>query len=368
MSAAKTPAAGLTDTGLTRTSNEDALLVEPPLYAVADGMGGHRAGEIASRVALEELMVNAPRRLDAKALGRAVRAANRAVLAAADKSRTRTGMGTTLTAAMVDGTRLAVAHVGDSRAYLLHDGQMERLTEDHSMVADLLRQGTISEDEARFHPQRSVITRALGSDANMVADTLEIDAEIGDRLILCTDGLTGMLSDQFISEILQAEASPESAARTLVDAANRAGGFDNISVVVVDVTGTSAADCAPHRGSAASGRRIAGRMLWIAAALALVTAAVWGAYAYARSRAYLIDEGGVVTVYRGVPGSFGGVSLHWRVRSTDIATDDLPLPVANRVRAGLTFDGVSAALARVEELRSSMPATPSPDASSTPSP
>ena len=120
MSAARQPAAGLTDTGLTRSGNEDALLIEPPLYAVADGMGGHRAGEIASRVAIEALVENAPRRVDAKALGRAVRAANRAVLEASEKSRTRAGMGTTITAVMVDGARLVVAHVGDSRAYLLH--------------------------------------------------------------------------------------------------------------------------------------------------------------------------------------------------------------------------------------------------------
>jgi serine/threonine protein phosphatase PrpC len=363
----RTPAAGLTDTGLTRTSNEDALLVEPPLYAVADGMGGHRAGEIASRVALQELLANAPRRADVKAIGRAVRAANRAVMDAAEKSRTRTGMGTTLTAAMVDGTRITVAHVGDSRAYLLHGGSLERLTEDHSMVADLLRQGSITEEEARFHPQRSVITRALGSDSSMVADVLEIEAEPGDRLLLCTDGLTGMLSDAYIAEILQAESNPDEAVRTLVDAANRAGGYDNITVVVVDLTSTLAQDYAPRRGSVASGRRLAGRLMWVAVAAALVGAAAWGAYAYASSRAYLIDEGGVVTVYRGVPGTFAGLSLHWRVRTTDIVVDDLDPPVAARLEEGLRFDGVTAALRRVDELKASLPTT-TPDATATPSP
>jgi len=360
-----TPAAGLTDTGLTRGSNEDGLLVEAPLYAVADGMGGHRAGEIASRVALEELLAAAPARLDAKALGRAVRAANRAVIAAAAKSRTRTGMGTTLTAAMVDGSRVAIAHVGDSRAYLLHEGCLERLTDDHSMVGDLIRQGTLTEEEARFHPQRSVITRALGSDPNMVADVFDVEASPGDRLLLTTDGLTGMLADDYIAEILVAERDPERAAQTLVDAANRAGGYDNITVVVVDLTGTPAKDYAPRRGTSASGRMLAARLLWVVAAAALVAAAAYGSFAYARSRAYLIDEGGVVTVYRGVPGSFAGVSLHWRIRATSIPVDRLELPVASRLRDGIPFDSVDAALERADQLESSVAPTSSPDASAT---
>jgi serine/threonine protein phosphatase PrpC len=366
--ASRTPAAGLTDTGLTRTSNEDALLIEPPLYAVADGMGGHRAGEIASRVALEALLANAPARLDAKALGRAVRAANREVIAAAAKSRGRTGMGTTLTAAMVDGASMAVAHVGDSRAYLLHDGRLERLTDDHSMVGDLIREGTLTEEEARFHPQRSVITRALGSDPNMVADVFEVEGSPGDRLLLTTDGLTAMLADEFIGEILVAEKDPDRAARTLVDAANRAGGYDNITVVVVDLTSTPAAAYAPRRGSAASGRRIASRLLWAVAAIALAAAAAYGAWSYARSKAYLIDEGGVVTVYRGVPGSFAGLSLHWRVRSTSVRVDRLDLPLASRLRAGIPFDDVMSALERADQLQASVVPTSSLDASATPTP
>jgi protein phosphatase len=362
------PAAGLTDTGLTRGGNEDALLIEPPLYAVADGMGGHRAGEIASRVALEELLANAPARLDAKALARAVRAANRGVIAAAAKSRTRSGMGTTLTAAMVDGPRIALAHVGDSRAYLLHDGRLERLTEDHSMVGDLIRAGTLTEEEARFHPQRSVITRALGSDPNMLADVFDVEAAPGDRLLLATDGLTGMLADEYIAEILATEKDPARAVQTLVDAANRAGGYDNITVVVVDLTGTPAAEYAPRRGSVSSGRRIAARLLWVVAAAAFVFAAAYGAWTYARSRAYLIDENGLVAVYRGVPGSVAGITLHWRVSTTELPVDRLGLPVASRLKDGIAFDSIGAAIARVDELRASLPGTASPDASATPVP
>ena len=362
-------AAGLSDPGLTRPANEDAILLEPPLYVVADGMGGHRAGEVASRVAIEELLANAPRRVDVKALARAVRAANRAVIAGAENSRTRAGMGTTLTAAMVDGTHVAIAHVGDSRAYLLHAGALRRITEDHSMVAALVRDGTITEEDARFHPQRSVITRALGSDQNMVADTYELDAAAGDRLLLCTDGLTGMLPDDYIAEILVSERDPASAVAKLVEAANRAGGYDNISVVVVDLDETPAEDLSPARGSAEAGRRIATRLLWVVAAAAFAAAAAWGAYSFAQSRAYLIDEGGTVTVYRGIPGSFAGVSLNWRIGATDISVDRLDVPVQTRLKEGIAFDGLSDAFARVEELRGTiLPTTPTPDATSAPAP
>jgi serine/threonine protein phosphatase PrpC len=366
-------AAGLTDPGLTRPQNEDSLLVEPPLYAVADGMGGHRAGEIASRVALQELLAAAPRSVDMKALARAVRSANRAVIESAEKSRTRTGMGTTLTAAMVDGTYIAVAHVGDSRAYLLHEGCLTRITQDHSMVADLVRQGTITEEDARFHPQRSVITRALGSDPDMVPDVYDVQASPGDRLLLATDGLTGMIPDDYISELLLQERDPASAAAKLIEAANRAGGYDNITVIVVDLDETPARDLAPARGSANAGRRTAARLLWVVAAIALIGATVWGAYAYAQSRAYLIDESGYVAVYRGIPGSFAGVGLNWRVEVTDIPVQRLDVPQQSRLRDGIVFAALRDALDRVEDLRVESQATsgtaaPTPAATSTPTP
>jgi serine/threonine protein phosphatase PrpC len=361
----------LTDPGLTRPQNEDAFLVEPPLYAVADGMGGHRAGEVASRVALNELLANAPRSADSKALGRAVRAANRAVIESADKTRTRSGMGTTLTAAMVDGTHIAIAHVGDSRAYLLHEGQLTRITEDHSMVADLVREGALTEEDARFHPQRSVITRALGSDRNMVADLYEVEAIAGDRLLLATDGLTGMIPDDYVAELLAAERDPEAAAAKLVEAANRAGGYDNITVVIVDIGDTPASEIAPARGSSEARRRGAAPLLWIVAAIALVIATVAGAWSYARSRAYLIDRGGFVAVYQGVPGSFAGLDLNWLVQSTDVPVDSLDPQIQTRLEDGIPFGKLPDALDRVDELRASaLPAssTPSPGLTSTATP
>jgi len=366
-------AAALTDPGLTRTGNEDALLFEAPLYAVADGMGGHRAGEIASRVALQGLLDAAPRAADAKALARAVRTANRAVIESATKSRTRAGMGTTLTAAMVDGTSIAIAHVGDSRAYLLHAGRLTRLTEDHSLVADLVRQGSLTEEDARFHPQRSVITRALGSDPEMVADTYEVEGVAGDRLLLCTDGLSGMLSDDFIADILAQESDPGEAAARLVEAANRAGGYDNTTVIVVDLVDTPARSVAPARGSAAATRRTAARLLWIVAAAGLVIIAAWASVSYAQSRAYLVDEQGYVAVYRGVPGSFAGIRLNWLVEVTDIPVRNLDVPQQARLRDGIEFSDLGDALTRVTTMRAgsvpaSAPATPALAATSTPSP
>jgi protein phosphatase len=360
----------LTDPGLTRPQNEDALLVEPPLYAVADGMGGHRAGEVASRVALTELLANAPRSADSKALARAVRAANRAVIESADKTRTRSGMGTTLTAAMVDGTHIAIAHVGDSRAYLLHEGQLTRITEDHSMVADLVREGVLTEEDARFHPQRSVITRALGSDRNMLADLYDIEAVAGDRLLLTTDGLTGMIPDDYVAELLAAEREPQAAAAKLVEAANRAGGYDNITVIVVEIGDTPASEIAPARGSKEARRRGAAPLLWIVAALALVIATAAGGWSYARSRAYLIDRGGYVAVYQGIPGSFAGINLNWLVQSTDVPIDALDPQVRTRLEEGIPFGKLPDALERVDDLRASaLPSSaPSPGLTSTATP
>ncbi len=343
----KPPYAGLTDVGRVRAHNEDSVLMEPPLFAVADGLGGHEAGEVASGIAVSALVDAAPSHADAKALGRAVRAANRAVISAAREGRGREGMGTTLTAAMVEGTRVVVAHVGDSRAYLLHGDVLERVTGDHSMVADMIRQGTLTEEESRVHPNRSVITRALGTDPNMYADTFEVDASPGDRLLLCSDGLTGMLTDERIAEVLGAYGDPEMAVRMLVDAANEAGGHDNISVVVVDIEGESASTtpARSHRGWLAV-------LVWTLAVAAVIGIAVWGTYRYASERAYLVAEDGVVVVYRGVPGEFAGVSLSWLENETTITVGLLDPVTAGRLGQGIPVEDLDAANALVEQYRS----------------
>lgn len=348
------PHAGGTHVGLVRAGNEDSYLVNAPLFAVADGLGGHQAGEIASRIAVETLLGEAPKRADAKALGRAVRSANAAVIEAAQTGRGRTGMGTTLTAAMVDGTRIVVAHVGDSRGYLLHLGTLSQITEDHSMVADMVRAGTLTAEESRVHPSRSVITRALGSDPNLLVDAFEVEAAPGDRLLLCSDGLTSVVTDGEIERVLGASPSPQTAVATLIAAANAGGGQDNITAVVVDIDGTTpvaarSAEAAPVRQ--ADGRRWLARIAWLFVAAAIVAGAAYAAYSYAHSQAYVIEENGVVVVYRGVPGDFAGVTLHWLESVTDIPTDALDPITATRLRDGVRVDGLAPAFSLIADYR-----------------
>jgi len=343
----KVPYAGLSDVGRVRTHNEDAVLLSPPLFAVADGLGGHQAGEIASTVAIEALMANAPRRADAKSLGRAVRAANKEVIEAAREGYGRSGMGTTLTAAIVEGTHIAVAHVGDSRAYVYHDNTLEPITFDHSMVADMVRQGTLTEAEAREHPQRSIITRALGSDMNMYADTFEVDAKPGDRLLLCSDGLTAMLTDAQIADIVGSYRDHSSTVRALVDAANAAGGHDNISVVVVEIT--------EEAHGIAEGRRpgrgwVAG-LIWVFAALALVALAFLGVYQYAQSKAYVVSESGTVSLYRGMPGTIAGMKLRWLEEESTITARSLDPVTSARLAQGIQVESVTAGYLLLEEYR-----------------
>lgn len=340
----------LTDVGRVRTHNEDAVLASPPLFVVADGLGGHEAGEVASSIAVETLRDHAPRRADASALARAVRAANQEVLRAAREGIGRTGMGTTMTAAIIEETRVVLAQVGDSRAYLLRDSTLTRLTQDHSMVADMIRGGQLTEAEARVHPHRSVITRALGTDPDMTSDTFEVDGEPGDRLLLCSDGLTGMLTDDRIAQILGGYRDPSTAGHALIDAANESGGQDNISVVIVDL----ANDGAPNRGPRESERGIRGLIAvlgWLLVAALIVGGIGFGSYSYARSRAFVTQEDGFVVVYRGVPGSVGTLSLSWFVSRTSILVADLDPGEQRRINEVREFESLEAASAYVESLQ-----------------
>ncbi len=355
---AKQSWAAVTDIGRVRTHNEDAVLAQPPLFVVADGLGGHEAGEVASSIAVETVRDHAPRRAEGPALARAVKAANRAVIRAAKEGVGRTGMGTTITAAMVDAGHIVIAQVGDSRAYLMHNGTLERLTEDHSMMADLIKRGQITEAESRVHPNRSVITRALGTDTNMSADSYEYDAETGDRLLLCSDGLTSMLEDPQIAEILGGYRDPTLTAHALIAAAVEAGGHDNVSVIVVDIE-------ADPVGVASTRRRGWLSILgWLLAFALIVGGIAYGTYRYAQSRAYLIAENGVIVVYRGVPGEIAGLELSWRVASTDIPVASLDPGTQQRLAGGEQVDGVETALGKAEAYRALV--TPSLESSPTP--
>ena len=333
-----------TDIGCLRDHNEDSLVVTPPLFAVADGMGGHAAGEVASEIAVRVLSELAPEHPDVEALGRAIEEANRAVIQAAREGRGRQGMGTTMTAAMLEGERLVIAQVGDSRAYLLHQGKLQQLTRDHSLMADMIEAGQLTPEEARTHPQRSVITRALGSDAHLHPDIYEINVETGDRLLICSDGLSGMIFDDQIENTLGRVQDPQRCASQLVNEAIAAGGHDNVTVIVADVTGYAEV----RRKKLARKTKLSIALVLVLFA-AIIAGAAWGTQTYLNTAAYLANDNGKVAVYRGVPGSVLGLSFSHLERTTDVTVADLQPGVANRLNEGIRVDDMEAADALVKE-------------------
>jgi protein phosphatase len=255
---------GLTDVGRKRRHNEDAYLIdeERGLFVVADGMGGHAAGEVASRITVESIQeyiaateeehesswpfgFNSRVSLEGNRLTTAVEKANEKVMRAVQNRPELKGMGTTVVAALFDGDRATLVHVGDSRAYLFRDGELRRLTDDHSWVQEQVNAGILSEDEAKSHPLKNVVTRALGGAAHVSVDLIEVPVRTGDRYLLCSDGLTGMLPDEELFEHFRTGGALEGTVRALVDVANVRGGVDNITAILVEVK-----DAAPARGDA----------------------------------------------------------------------------------------------------------------------
>jgi PPM family protein phosphatase len=223
-----------TDTGLQRRANEDSLLARSPLFVVADGMGGAQAGEVASRIAVESFQYGLPDASEPElALATLALAANSRIHELSHANAEQAGMGTTLTAVYVGEREVAIAHVGDSRAYCLRDGELLRLTDDHSLVDELMRQGKLTPEEAVEHPQRSVITRALGPEGTVEVDTRSFTARAGDVYLLCSDGLTTMLAEEEIAAALLAHTRLRDAGEALIAAANQAGGRDNVTVVLI---------------------------------------------------------------------------------------------------------------------------------------
>jgi PPM family protein phosphatase len=338
--------AGRTDPGRVRRRNEDTFVLDPPLFAVADGMGGAQAGEVASRLTAAAFREyhEADRLAPDERLQAIIQEANRRIYERARTDSDVSGMGTTVTAALLTGGRVTLGHVGDSRAYRIRDGELEQLTEDHSLVADLMRSGSLTPEEAEAHPQRSVITRALGTDPEVDVDTLSVETEVGDLFLLCSDGLTTMVADDDILGILSAAPTLDDAAKELVRAANTGGGEDNVTVVLFRVEGEESAEetlvapglaegngqgdadeledtltnlqpvqapppatRAPTPASVEPGRprkkrRWRRRLLWTVVALGLVALLLGGAL-LGLSRAYFVgaDEQGNIVVYQGVP-------------------------------------------------------------------
>lgn len=345
------------DVGCVRSHNEDSYLVASPLFAVCDGMGGHAAGEVASSIAVETIARTSPGTADAAQLAAAVEAANAAVIEAAASGIGRPGMGCTATVAYIEGTTIAIAHVGDSRAYLLHEGVLTRVTRDHSYVEELVDAGEITADEARVHPNRSVITRALGSDPGMYADHFTLNIVEGDRLILCSDGLSSMISDSEIEDVAVKSSTAQMCTDNLVDAALAAGGADNVSVVVVDVVddGRLKQVVRTHR------RNIA---IALGALVALVLAAVIALFVVISNSVYLGVDGDTVAVYQGIPTTVLGVELHHIQEETSIKLSDLPEDTRNRLREGIAQgsleqarDTISDYRRQIDEARSQQAAT-----------
>jgi PPM family protein phosphatase len=390
-----------TDVGRGRPENEDRLLVddERGLYAVADGMGGHRAGEVASATAVEALQAAF---LDGRPLDQAVEAANAAVFAKAAADAALQGMGTTLTAAAVlDGHTLLVGHVGDSRAYLMRDGAVAQVTDDHSLVEQLVREGRLSPEEAQTHPQRAIITRALGVDPEVEVDTYRVDLKAGDRLLICSDGLTNMLSDDTIAATLRRHADPQQAADTLVDMANQAGGDDNITVVILDALSDGLGDAvaasepvptmvepapdgpgveepafaraetpAPAEPPARRRRSPRGALLWALPILLVIGVGVGAVGWYARRTYFVGLSSDRVTVFKGVPGGL----LGWQPtvdRQTDLTAADLTEADRDDLRNGHRFANRSDAdrfVARLQLAHEALAGTTTTTAASTAGP
>jgi serine/threonine protein phosphatase PrpC len=336
-----------TDIGKVRKGNEDSYLVQPPLYAVADGMGGARGGEVASNLALET--VEELFREGKGTLADQVRQANRAIHERSIEDATVSGMGTTLTAVQADGPDARLVHVGDSRGYLLRAGAFRQLTKDHTLVARMVKAGEISQAEADVHPHRNVLTRALGTEANVKVDEDTIPLLDGDRVLLCSDGLTSMVAQDQIQAILEAEPDPQRASDRLIKAALRAGGVDNITVLILDAHGEDGDEIA--RGGPRGPRW--GR--WIAGALAAIVILVGSFFAF---RAYVDRQWYVgvaddhVAVYRGLPAHPLGISLSNVETTTDIPAQDAEaLQLYVSLPEGIAAESRDDAFAIVEQIR-----------------
>jgi len=361
-------ATGRSDVGKVREGNEDALLVRDSVYAVADGMGGHLAGEVASATALEPI-----EELDGRifqdnaaavtALRDAVVAANERVSQLAVDNPDYRGMGTTLTAALVEGRRLHVAHVGDSRAYLLRDGHFSQLTDDHTLVQHLVDEGQITREEAARHPQRSVITRAIGVSHDVDVDSMSLELQPGDQLLLCSDGLSGVVEDEDIARTLVETDDPDDAVDALIHLANDAGGPDNITVLLLRYEDPDAEEAPRNRTISISSRVDAGERDWagemgryaslskgatvlepdkdgdarsvgailgkataIVLAVALFAGVVFGGSQFLLSRSFFVGlDGEQVVIFEGINRELGPFELYRVTERSEVVIDDVQL-------------------------------------------
>lgn len=363
---------GASDVGRVRQGNEDALLAEHGVFVVADGMGGHNAGEVASEIAVTT-MRSALRDsvTTTEQLRELVQHANTSIYTASLDDSTQRGMGTTLTAlVMIPGVtdRVLVANVGDSRTYILRDGALTRITTDHSYVQELVNEGVITADDARKHPQKNIVTRALGIDRYVAVDVFSHDIRPGDRFLLCSDGLVDEITDAEIAHLLTDNPAATDASIALVAAANTAGGRDNTTVVVVDVLGADDASVTPTdpvitntptatESPQKSRRRILIASLVGAFVLAAVLTVTTIVGVYARSGYFIsTNDDNVITIYRGRAGG-----VWWFHPTTELESElkltDVPTGVVREVRDNITFDSLSEAQQYIEYVTAAITTT-----------
>ncbi len=369
-----------TDKGKVRQTNEDAYCVLPSLFAVADGMGGHEAGEVASSLVIQTLEHflyddNDP----GESLRQAVETANEKIYALSHSNERYRGMGTTVTAAKVREDQVYIVHVGDSRAYHISDGAIHQVTADHSVVGELKRSGSITEDEAMFHPQRNLLTRAVGTEPNVEVDLIEFRARLDDALVLCTDGLTSLVSAEEIREVVERYDQPQAAAEALVRMANERGGPDNISVIVVyflppqegmekvfedtlQIENLSALDemiCAPAvtlepvgATKQRSRRRIRG-IYFVFGALLLVGLVAGISFSFYLQNVYFITlSDGKVRVFQGLPMGLGPLRFYRLSASTDFTEEDVIPRYRESLRKGVIVENRDAAEKQILDLLS----------------
>jgi len=377
------------DTGRQRNANEDSFFVRSPIFVVADGMGGAQAGEVASKTAADAFDVDLPDGPPEQVLRETILNANRSIHELARNDPSRAGMGTTLTAAIVSAEReeVAIGHVGDSRAYRLRAGRLEQLTRDHSLVEEMRRKGQLTDAQAEDHPQRSIITRALGPEPEVEPDVHSVSAAPGDVFLICSDGLTTMLGEAQIGKLLSRATSMSAAVRALVDEANRAGGRDNITVLAFRLEDAAAPQRQPEgatligpsaeeagltatevrrraAGAAAQqrreqlaekppGRRLR-RTLKVLGVLVVVAALAFGAW-YGSHQIWFLgtDEGGRVALYRGLPYELPfGVQLYTERYAAPIQTAALS-PKRREAVTGHDLRSRSDAVSLVEDIEES---------------
>jgi protein phosphatase len=351
--------AAVTDTGRRRRRNEDSYVCDPPLFAIADGMGGAQAGEVASQLAASSLQRSAHASpFDEQNVTQLIQDANRSVYERQRDDESTSGMGTTMTVALVDGEIAHIGHVGDSRGYLVRDHKLEQLTEDHSLVGELIRSGRLSPEEAEVHPHRSVITRVLGTDPEVDVDAFSIETRPGDLFMLCSDGLTSMVDDARILEVIEEHRGDvDATAKALVAEANRSGGEDNITVVLfsiaaiddtIELPGTTVGPASAEPAvdedtlsglepvpavqatpaTAATAPKKKRRLSWKLGIVLVVVllALLAGAAVYGASRANFVgaDSNGYVAVYQGVPWNLPfGIHLYREVYTSRLLAAEL---------------------------------------------